>query len=402
MSALVTDAYGRICLCITRSLGGKNIKVVCGDENKFAMSFYSKYCKNYFIYPSYRNEPTAFISELLRKVKFQRFDVIIPAGPPTTLLLSQYKTKFEKYTKVAVSEWPLISKVVDKAIMTRWAYTHNFPVPSTAYPEKTDDLRVLTKNLNYPVVIKPRRRGGSWGVCYAYTEKDLISKWNYVHETFGSFPVVQEYLCGPGLGVECLFNRGEPRAIFVHKRLREYPPSGGTSTLRESVDAPEIRNLGVKMLEELGWHGVAMVEFKLDNCGKPKFLEINPRFWGSLPLAVHSGVDFPWLYYQMLRDGDVKTVFKYTVGIKSRWTLWGDLIQLIQIFRSENKKFPKALADFFRFYGGKYDEISLDDPKPIVGNIIYHFNRIISDRGFEIFVRRRPTPNRLRSQYDLM
>lgn len=40
-----------------------------------------------------------------------------------------------------------------------------------------------------------------------------------------------------------------------------------------------------------------MVEWKVDlRDGRPKLMEINPRFWGSLELAVRSGVNFPSLY----------------------------------------------------------------------------------------------------------
>jgi len=36
------------------------------------------------------------------------------------------------------------------------------------------------------------------------------------------------------------------------------------------------------MNESLDWHGVAMVEFWIDSRdGKPKLMEINPRFWGT-------------------------------------------------------------------------------------------------------------------------
>ena len=52
-------------------------------------------------------------------------------------------------------------------------------------------------------------------------------------------------------------------------------------------------------MRALNWKGIAMVEWKVDpRDGRPKLMEVNPRFWGSLELAVRSGVDFPVLYAQ--------------------------------------------------------------------------------------------------------
>jgi predicted ATP-grasp superfamily ATP-dependent carboligase len=55
----------------------------------------------------------------------------------------------------------------------------------------------------------------------------------------------------------------------------------------------------VSLLKELQWAGVADVEFMIDpRDGTPKLMEINPRFWSSLYLALECGVDFPWLLVQ--------------------------------------------------------------------------------------------------------
>lgn len=67
----------------------------------------------------------------------------------------------------------------------------------------------------------------------------------------------------------------------MHKRMREYPITGGSSTAAESMYDPELRDLGLTLLKALDWHGVAMVEFKKDSRdGKYKLMEINPKFWG--------------------------------------------------------------------------------------------------------------------------
>lgn len=179
--------------------------------------------------------------------------------------------------------------------------------------------------------------------------------------------MIQEFIPqGGAYGVSMLFNHGEPRAIFTHKRLREYPNSGGPSTLRESISFPEVEGYATTLLKALDWHGVAMVEFRVDpRDGRPKLMEINPRFWGSLPLAIYSGVDFPYLLYKMAIDGDVEPVFEYKTGVKVRWLLPGDILWFLG---ASNKL--KALPAFLKFRGMGYDVLSLSDPMPALGTIL--------------------------------
>ena len=81
--------------------------------------------------------------------------------------------------------------------------------------------------------------------------------------------------------------------MFQHRRLHEVPITGGASALRESVPVdPTLLDYSVRLLRELAWTGLAMVEFRVGPAG-PMLMEINGRVWGSLPLAVKSGVDFP-------------------------------------------------------------------------------------------------------------
>jgi predicted ATP-grasp superfamily ATP-dependent carboligase len=78
----------------------------------------------------------------------------------------------------------------------------------------------------------------------------------------------------------------------MHRRIREYPITGGASTAAESFYDPALRDLRLTLLRALNWHGVAMVEFKKDQRDGTHKL-INAKFWGSLDLAIAAGVDFP-------------------------------------------------------------------------------------------------------------
>jgi predicted ATP-grasp superfamily ATP-dependent carboligase len=102
------------------------------------------------------------------------------------------------------------------------------------------------------------------------------------------------------------------------------------SVLCESISPPaEALAAATQLISFNGWHGVAMIEFKWDAAeNRPKLIEVNARFWGSLNLAIMAGVDFPFLLYRLARGEKVEGPAEYRIGLKSRWEL-GDLDYLL-------------------------------------------------------------------------
>lgn len=372
---IVTDGRARQALAIIRSLGKKSIEVTPAEE--FACSsFYSKYASSRLIYPSPGINPDMFMQKILGVLKKDRYAVIIPVREEATLLLSKYKDKLSHLIKIPVADHNILMTAHNKAQTLKIAAEIGIPCPQTYFIEDSIDINRIINKLDFPVIVKPHKSSGSMGVKYVQSSEELLSTYNYVRNQYG-LCFIQEFIPhGGGYGVSMLFNQGEPRAIFTHKRLREHPSSGGPSTLRESIRFPEIERYASTLLKSLEWHGVAMVEFRVDaRDGKPKLMEINPRFWGSLALAIFSGIDFPYLLYKMAIEGDVKPMFKYKTGMKMRWFLFGDVLW----FLNASDKL-KALPEFLKFRDKNmgYDILSLDDPLPSIGIILESIKSLVS------------------------
>ena len=189
--------------------------------------------------------------------------------------------------------------------------------------------------------------------------------------------LIQQRIEGEGQGVFGLFDHGRPCALFAHRRIREKPPAGGVSVLRESIELPKpMTDYAVKLLEYVKWHGVAMVEFKVDQVSKiPRLMEINGRFWGSLQLAIDAGLNIPYLLYQVASGQTVAIPHNsYRAGIRSRWFL-GDLDHLLMRLTKTNAKLHlgpdapsrwRCAAEFLRLRGRDlhYEVESLSDPRP--------------------------------------
>lgn len=376
---LVTGGSRRACLTVVRSLGSKGLKICVGDYVPLSTAFLSRYATEKFIYPDPQKNPKGYFDAILSRVKTGKINVVMPLHDFEIFPILMHKKEIEKHCILPFVEFETFMKTVNKYETINIAKSAGVPVPETHLPKTLDDVRKIAKEINYPVVVKPISQT-DWsfekGAITRYvTEKNYITGKKDLLAFFENIKdvekyLIQEYISGRGAGVAYLFNRGRLRASFAYMRLREYPITGGPSTLRISIEHNQMMEAGKRLLEKLGWHGVAMVEFKLTSNDNPVLMEINGRFWGSLALAYYSGVDFPYLLYRMAVDGDVTPVTKYKTGVLCRWLIPGDILNFYFRLKSENLNNIHVFKEFFTFHNMHYDYLDVHDPLPVIGAII--------------------------------
>ncbi len=311
MRILLTDASYKHTLGAVRTLGKRGIYVIAGSSTQHSISFYSKYCRERVIYPSPRDEQR-FASFLIEYIGSKQVDVILPIGYLACTALSRHKEEFDGLVKIPVADYSAMKIAGDKDLTMKFAASQGIAMPNLY--RNGEDVA------SYPVVVKGLIESGK--ISYANSPQELS-------DLNPEGALIQEYIPGEGYGFFALFNQGRPRAIFMHKRIREYPITGGPSTVAESIYDEELKRQGIRLLEALKWHGVAMVEFKKDSRdGEFKLMEINPKFWGSLDLATASGVDFPYLAARMAVEGDIEPQYTYNTGIRFRWLFPDDTLHL--------------------------------------------------------------------------
>jgi predicted ATP-grasp superfamily ATP-dependent carboligase len=324
--------------------------------------------------------PALFKKSLLKYIANNKVDVLFPVSSRALYTVSSSLDIFSQYTSVPIPPYDTVMKAVDKALTVKIAEA--IPCPKTYIPKKISEVSALAKKVDYPIVVKPRISSGSRGLKYAANPAELRYHFETTAKKYGS-PLVQEYIPGNEIyGVSALLNKNsKPRAVFVHKRIRQFPITGGPSTYRVSVSKPSLTKLGLKLLEEMKWYGVAMVEFKVDiRDDKPKLIEINPRFVGSLNLAIAAGVDFPYLLYKMAVEGDVHPILNYKLGVKARYLLFGDVLHLMA-----SPSRLKLLPEFMTFYERNlsYDILDSDDFLPAVIRLLNGARSMFSHEMWE-------------------
>jgi predicted ATP-grasp superfamily ATP-dependent carboligase len=367
MRVLVTDGHFRKTLAVVRSLGRKGVQVTVGERTFLNTSFFSKYCFRRLIYPSPRHAQNQFIEFVLEEIKKNRYDCLFPMEEETLLLLAKHHSEISQYTYLLSPDLKKIEFVRDKSNLIQFAEKIGLPTPRTFHVPPS--LSLPLDSIPVPAVIKPRISSGSLGIVYVKKKEDLISSYQRVHERF-PLPIVQEWIPDGGgvYGFSALYDENSRvKAAFVHKKLRMYPVQGGPSTVGEGVEHPQIMEMGLSLLKSLNWVGVGMAEFKVDpRDGIPKLMEVNPRFWGSLQLAIVSGVDFPYLVLRLARRENFEPILHYAVGKRFRWLLLGDFFH----FFNNPQRFHLH-PSFFDFFDPNtcYDVVSKDDPLPFLGSV---------------------------------
>jgi predicted ATP-grasp superfamily ATP-dependent carboligase len=379
MRVLVLDGDNRAALAVTRSLGRNGHFVAVGAPRATALAQTSRFCAARARYVDPSTDPDGFIDSLEGEIRRLRIDVLLPISDISTLLVTEHRQRLAALCQLPLASNETIALAADKASILQTAERLGIPIPRTVFVDGPEPSAEALAGLTWPVVMKARRSrmrtASGWvasSVAYAADRDELVGLLRALPAE--AFPaILQERIEGPGMGVFMCYQRGRAVAVFGHRRLREKPPTGGVSVLSESIAIPDdARAHASRLLEELQWQGVAMVEFKVDNRdGVPKLMEVNGRFWGSLQLAIDAGVDFPNILLATLADAPVPPAPPYRTGVLNRW-FWGDLDSLLLQLRARQssdeswRDKAKAVGRFLRLWQRDlhYENPKLSDLRP--------------------------------------
>jgi predicted ATP-grasp superfamily ATP-dependent carboligase len=363
---LVPDANQRSALAVTRSLGGGLASVITSDTTPESLAGYSRYSNAYLQSPSPAEQPREFLGWLGRTIREHRIDWVFPVTEITSQLIL-LESGVLGSARIPFAPLDQVMALADKWRLVQLASKASVQHPRTVFCPTAAALSPATiADLSYPLVLKPsqsrRWLGDRWlstSVHIAQSATDLTDLLRD-HIYLRDYPfLLQEFIPGSGAGIFALYDRGKPVTFFAHQRLREKPPQGGVSVLSRSAALDKrLLNAAKSLLDAAEWHGVAMIEFRVTPDGEPYLMEVNTRFWGSLQLAIDSGVDFPALLLKTSLEQPVEPVREYRVGQRLRWLL-GDVDNLYLTLRDPKlhwqQKLRRLLAFFTPNFGTRHE-----------------------------------------------
>lgn len=320
---LVLGADTRSFLTVVRSLGRAGLEVHAGWCPPGSPELRSRYISRVLDLPPYRRGEDAWREALAARMDREGYDLVIPTNDLSLLPLQKHRDALEPHGRLYLLDGEAFRIANDKHAAGELARKLGIPLPEEMPVGSVEEAERALEAFGLPLVLKPvssftlDRLDRKRHVVKVFRAEELPGA---VRGLLAGGPVVaQKHVNGVGYGIEILADKGGILAAFQHRRVHE-PLHGGGSSYRvsEPLD-PEFLEATSRLLEAVGYSGVAMVEYKRDRrSGEWIFVEINGRFWGSLPLAVAAGVDFPFYLYQYLVEGRRDFPRGYRVGLYGR------------------------------------------------------------------------------------
>lgn len=388
-AVIVLGADSPIGLTLVRECGLHGLDVVALGGGPDALGLHSR-----FATAGYRREsdPAALVGQIRMLADRHGARALLAVGEADIDLLNRHRAELEPHLALLIPSGTAMARVVNKDECLAVARSVGIETPHTLRLDAADALD-RSPPPRFPVVLK---WANPHAVAAALAARGLeLRKTEYAHNLgelkailaryagIGALPLVQEYCPGHGMGQMFLMRGGQPILRFQHRRLHEYPPEGGVSSLCESLAPDQHRDCqqrSIALLRALDWEGVAMVEYRHDPArGRYVLMEVNGRFWGSQPLALHAGAHFAWMLAATGLGLSTEPVAPYRVGLRCRYMV-PETYRLLRILAQPHRIALKSLrfsplaelaAYLFGFFDPRmrYYVFWFNDPGPFLADI---------------------------------
>jgi carbamoyl-phosphate synthase large subunit len=233
-----------------------------------------------------------YIRQLLDIVKKNKVKILVPTVDLDLKILSQNKKKFAAMDcYVLISAPDVVDICQDKRKTYRFLHRNGFDTPVTLSVASA----LSKKKINWPCFLKPWDGYASRGNAVVNNRKELAFFAKRIPN-----PICQEFIAGTEhtCDVYVDFNM-KVRCVVPRKRIEV---RAGEVSKGQIVKNPRICSKAAKLVETLNaGPGVITLQLFLTSDNKIKFIEINPRFGGGVPLSIKAGANFPkWILQGLL------------------------------------------------------------------------------------------------------
>lgn len=358
-------------LGVIRALGVMGVPVVAVYYNREDMGYVSRYVSERFHFPHPEHDESLFIEKLIALASRYPDSPLFPVSDESLKVVSKHKEQLQEYYKVACAEWEIIQQLIEKNYTYKLAAEAGIPVPRTITPKSEEDIERFGENLEYPCLVKPVESHR----YYALFRRKIVKVSNIDQmlaacreaAAVGLDVVLQELIPGHdsmGVNYNSYFWEGRPVLEFTARKIRSAPPELGSPCVARSQVVPEVLESGRKILRALRYYGYSCTEFKLDpRDGIYKLMEVNGRHNLSTLLAVHCGLNFPWLHYRHLVEGAIPQQTTYREGL-----YWIDMERDLTYMPNRLFQRRESLSGILLPYMRPHTSAVFDirDPKPFL------------------------------------
>lgn len=322
----VVLTYGRslMSLVAAQSLSRRGIEVYGCDSVDMTALRFSKYCSKFFTHADREADEGAYFASLVARIEEFRPDddrpyILMPMFDDARLL-ARRAADLPDFIKLAAPGRTSIDRVYPKDRLVATMAKFEGLSPASEVVEPTSDVADALQQLDFPLVLKPVEGVGGRGVRFVDDETELAEAYAENVEARGHPQILQEAAPGDDYCLTFIARNGEIHAAMAYRNLDSFPRKSGSGSVRETVDHEPFMDTARAVARACDWNGVAEIDFRWDGETKtaPQLIEVNARFWAGLYHSMASGIDYPWLLYQLTAYGDIAERTSPIIGVRSR------------------------------------------------------------------------------------
>ena len=312
--ALVTDVHTRSGVAGLRALGRAGIEVVAFGPRRSAAGLWSRHSSSRALGPDPIADPEGVAAALAAEAARRGPLVVYPGQEAGIDPVLDAAGRSDAVVLPYPGPAPLL-RLRDKCGLSELAERANVAVPRTLADAPAGEVAV--NGVELPCVVKRTRLGSQ-------AQTRVVTSRAELHALLGSFDrhervLVQERVRGPLISLSLVVDRGgRVVARLQQVALRTWPADAGGSSLAVST-APdeELTRSAVRLLATAGYWGLAQLQW-IGTPRGPALIDVNTRFYGSMPLALASGVNLAAAWHRVATGAAGSAALRYRTGVSYR------------------------------------------------------------------------------------
>jgi len=286
-----------------RSLGRLGVPVYAVAEDRWTPAALSRYCRGAYVWPRAERADPARMAELLKRAgrEIPGLAVLVPTDEEAAVLIAEHSADLAEYFLLPQVAPDLPAKLASKRGLYELCLEHGVPAPGSSFPRTAAEVTAFAATATFPVVAKNLeawvrlRAPAVNGTTVIGTATELLA----LARGWGDEPsvILQEYIPPEHAGdwIVHLYRGagGEPLLLFTGVKVRSWPPRAGMTACAYTAPNPELAELAARLCKQVGFCGVADLDFRHDRRdGRYKLVDFNPRVGAQFRLFENAaGVD---------------------------------------------------------------------------------------------------------------
>ena len=234
--------------------------------------------------------------------------VLFPCTDASVLTIARHRDRLAPWYHVALPPTGLLTALMDKVEFIGVAAEAGVPAPATHILRERADAERAARELPFPAVLKPALKTPRWEAnsprkVHRVASGDELLRLYDTYAPLASVLVAQQWIDGGDdtlYSCNCYYDRdARPVCSFVARKIRQWPPGTGTSSLGEEVRNDTVRDLTLRLFDHVGFRGLGYLEVKRHpRTGEHFVIEANPgRPTGRSAIAEAGGVELLYTMY---------------------------------------------------------------------------------------------------------